>query len=312
MLPASGGPRSSTVCRDSGRRLSEERLQRLRAMPRRSRTLGRRRRPREPRHGRLRGAERGVGLGLRARGRGAPRRLSRGRGGLLLRLHLDAPPEAAAVLETHPGRGEIAQHGRRLPDHDLLARDEVAPHLPGDAHDLGLDVGADAARLPHRDAVLRESDLPFDLAEDREVLAAGHVADDGDRRADDGLFPAFAGGGRRRGRLRSGDGTDGFVVTLVPHWISLPERCAPTERAHGKPFPPGSMCAVSLGRASVPRAVRRPSVRSRGRRPRPRSRPAGRAGRNGRRPSSSGRGCGRGRRAGGRRGCPDVSGVGGR
>ena len=171
----------------------------------------------EPAHGRLRDARAALASASRAAALGtladsASARSASGlrgrdrRGSPLLgrRLHLDAAPEAAAVLEPDPGRREVAEHGRRLADHDLLARDQVAVHLAGDAHELGLDVGLDAAALADRHAVLGKHDLALDLAEDREVLVAGHVAHDPDRRADPGGLVAVARGRRRSGLRRHG------------------------------------------------------------------------------------------------------------
>ena len=215
MLPASGGPRSSTVLRD--------RVAGCRGAPSGPASDGPADGPasagaRDPEnHATSRSGARG-GLGLRRRGAGAAgaapgagapgggRCRPFGAGDSISTLPRKQQPSSS------PTRGAV-----RLPSMVAVFRITIcslATRLPctspATLDDLGLDVRLDAARLPHRDTVLREIDLPFDLAEDREVLAAGHVADDGDRGADHGLFPAFAGGGRRRGGLRCG-GADGWV-----------------------------------------------------------------------------------------------------
>ena len=246
MLLASGGPRSSTAWRDSVCRLSSSALSDCERCPGAGAGSAAERDPEnhdtgtprpDGRRFRLHGAPApgwpAAGCGFGGLGRRQSARGARGRQGsgpaLLGRLHVDAAAEAAAVLEADPGRREVAQHRRRPADQDLLAREQVAVHLPGDAHHLRVDVGVDLARLTDGDVVPWQVDLALDLAEDRQVLVAGDVADDGDRRADGGQRLTAPGDGarRRQGGLRRAAGrTDSssrlFHMDLTPR--PLPQR----------------------------------------------------------------------------------------
>ncbi len=226
---------------------AEKLLQGLAAKARRTGSLGRVPQAREQRHGWLRGARRArasapaAAVGLRRPGG------RRGDGPALRRrrLHLDAPPEAAPVLEPDAGRGQVPQHGRGLPDHDLLAGHEVPVHLAGHADRLRVDVRLDAPPLADRDAVLREVDLAFDPAEDREVLVPGHVADDGDGGPDPGLprgapSPMAKATARCSARQRADGGAR----------LRACSTCL-----QGRPSPPGPMCAASLGGGLTPVTV---------------------------------------------------------
>ena len=55
---------------------------------------------------------------------------------------------------------------------------------------MRVDVGANLALRPDRQAVVLELDRAADLAFDEQVLFAAHVAVDVNRRADDGRFAA--------------------------------------------------------------------------------------------------------------------------
>ena len=252
MLPASGGPRSSTARRGSGCRLSRSAFSGERFVTRRGR-LRRGARSLEPRQGQLYGRTGGVsgfvamplpecrppirgfdGLGRQDRVRGA--RARGGRPALLRRLHVDAAAEATAVLEPDARRREVAEHGRRPADQDLLAREEVATHLAGDTHDLRVNVGVDLARLADGDVVPRQVDLALDLAQDREVLVAGDVADDRDRRADAGRRVTTDSDGARRRMAGGAAGVRGRTDSSSRLFHMAPLRDSlPSESLHGRP-----------------------------------------------------------------------------
>src|SRR5690606_32839770 len=130
-----------------------------------------------------------------SRGRAPQRLLDRGgrrrRGrrlrlsaGLRLPLHVDAAAEVRTVGNRDPRRHQVAVDRPVVADVDALARGDVALHFALHDDDLGEDLRLDLAVGPDRQHVVAELDLAFDLALDREVLAAGQVTLDDDALAD--------------------------------------------------------------------------------------------------------------------------------
>ena len=127
----------------------------------------------------------GAGAGWLAAGAGLLRRLlGRLRCAGTRALHVDAAAEVRAFGNRDARRGDVAVD-RPLSRMSTFSRGgDVAGDLAEDDDRLGEHLGLDLAVRPDREHVLPELDLAFDLAFDRQVLAAVQLALDDDRFAD--------------------------------------------------------------------------------------------------------------------------------
>src|SRR5688572_26699660 len=97
-----------------------------------------------------------------------------------LALHVDAAAEVRALRDGHARRHDIAVHGAAVADVHLLRRGDVAVYLTEHDHGLSKHRRLDLAVRADGQHVVLELDLAFDVAFDREVLAAVQLAFDDD------------------------------------------------------------------------------------------------------------------------------------
>src|SRR5215471_3087652 len=144
-----------------------------------------------------------------------------------LALHVDATLEVRTLGNGNARRHQVAFHRSVVADVDLLRGGDVAVHLAKDDDHLREHLRLDFAVRPDRQDVITQLDRPFDVALDRQILAAVQLALDDDRLADIHNVPLHkvthfrSTGCRRRRRRRRWDDrlsagrADGFIT--LPH-----------------------------------------------------------------------------------------------
>ena len=137
-------------------------------------------------------------------------------------LHIDAPLEAAAVLERHALCLDVPFESSRLEEHDAVGAGEVSLDRARNLDTRRLDVRFDSPLLPDGDGPFLDDDSALDLPLDEKVLLAVELALEREAAPDARDFRA--GGGRRAGvrRARRGCGALGpflqlFRSRFLPH-----------------------------------------------------------------------------------------------